>query len=235
MTKMHSYQPIADDDVEDNSKENRKNKWLNDVWINKKKQINTSLTVIIVIMIICLVAAALFSNYNLTKSSIIDATTAKVNPNISTLYQSSAFQSSSEVTDIGNVIMLDQIQRLPDSIIPLHYQIHLQPNYQQLYAIGNVEIQIQCLKRTKWITMHKKEIDIQSISIYGNGIQYKIVNIQYDLKDELFYIQLNQELVNGLYYYLKIRYKNQIIIHRRYGFYRSHYRNRLNQTRLKIN
>ena len=225
---MHSYQLVADDDTGNIPKQSRTNRWLNDVWINKKKQIDIFLTVIILVIIICLVAAALFISRDFGKSSAVHATNTKVNSSLSSSNQSFALPFDSD----GDIIMLDKIKRLPDSIIPLHYQIDLQPNYQQLYAIGNVEIQIQCLKRTYWITMHKKDIDIQSLSIYGDGIHYQIVNIRYDLKDELFYIQLDQQLMDGHYYYLKIRYKNKIIIHNRYGFYRSHYRNRFNQTRL---
>ncbi|EDV22859.1 uncharacterized protein TRIADDRAFT_984, partial [Trichoplax adhaerens] len=140
---------------------------------------------------------------------------------------SSQFNSSI----IENDTTFDRIERLPDEIKPLHYEIDLQPNYQQLYIIGRSKIEILCLNRTDRIVLHKKDIDIQRMAVYGNGLKYHILNVQQDLKNELFHIQLDHHLIGGHHYQLHLWFKSQIVVNRRYGFYRSYYQNRSKQTR----
>ncbi|XP_035225504.1 aminopeptidase N-like [Stegodyphus dumicola] len=118
---------------------------------------------------------------------------------------------------------------LPEHVIPHHYNLTLRlfmpPDY-NFTTDGKVEILIECIKRTKMIVLHARDLSVLSASIipleelkenssYGT-------NISVDAEKQLVAIRLNQALKEKAFYILEIDF-NGLINNLSVGLYRSSY------------
>jgi aminopeptidase N len=72
---------------------------------------------------------------------------------------------------------------LPTQLIPTHYSLELSPDLEQLIFTCNEEIHVTVREETDRVTLHAREITIESISFKeANGKQVGVVEINYNTK-----------------------------------------------------
>ncbi len=58
---------------------------------------------------------------------------------------------------------------LPANVVPTHYDITLEPDFQKLTFDGTVVIDLDCAEDSRSVALHTLEIDIHSVNIAANG------------------------------------------------------------------
>jgi len=106
-------------------------------------------------------------------------------------------------------------------IKPLKYKLTLKPDLETFVFSGNEEINIEILKNTKEITLHSKDIDIETTVIIQNKKTIPSVKTIYDQEKETVTFKFGQNLEKGKAT-LKISFYGLISESLR-GFYRSRY------------
>ncbi|XP_038258642.1 endoplasmic reticulum aminopeptidase 2-like isoform X2 [Dermochelys coriacea] len=125
--------------------------------------------------------------------------------------------------------------RLPDWILPVHYDLLIHPNLTSLRFMGSVKIQVTVVHETSTVVLHSKHLEITSAAIEEeNG------KTQADLKQIKVLEYLPHEQIAFLYaeplrvdkkYFLSINYIANLS-DGFYGFYKSTYKTKDGQTRL---
>ena len=110
--------------------------------------------------------------------------------------------------------------RLDASIIPIEYDITLHPDLENFTFAGTETITLNILKPTKTLTLHCKEIEIDTASITINK-QKVFAKISYDEKTETATFTFSQKLVGGKTS-LQLAFRG-ILNDKMRGFYRSSY------------
>lgn len=118
--------------------------------------------------------------------------------------------------------------RLPNDTVPLRYNIWLSTDIHagNFSFEGRVRIQIQAVANTPNITLHYRELTINSVTLLDaneNTIQSNVPYIRRPV-EEFMDIQPAQPLINGTIYWVDISY-NGILRNDDAGFYRSSYLN----------
>ncbi|EFN87059.1 aminopeptidase N [Harpegnathos saltator] len=135
--------------------------------------------------------------------------------------------------------------RLPnDGISPINYEITLQPyfeevpketNKEKFSFDGNVKITLAITKKTKVITLHAKDLNINTDSVYLEyekkdkdeeleKVKAKIVRSEEDKKRDFIRVTFENNIPpEPENYYLKIEYTGKLNDNMR-GFYRSYYK-----------
>ncbi|MDQ3245132.1 MAG: M1 family metallopeptidase, partial [bacterium] len=106
--------------------------------------------------------------------------------------------------------------RLSKEIVPTEYDIKLHPDLENFTFVGEEEVKIEIKKETKIITLHSKEIQIDTASI--NSI---FATISYNEESETATFTFKNKIKIGKYK-LKINFKG-ILNDKMRGFYRSSY------------
>ena len=121
--------------------------------------------------------------------------------------------------------------RLPDSLIPLRYRIHIHPNLTTLAVKGQVTIEFNVKKETNFIVLHSKNLTILDKTVVDNtGEELEIEKfLEYTMAQQV-YIELKENFQVGSNYSLNIRYKTQLGKELE-GFYISSYVNQKGETR----
>ena len=73
--------------------------------------------------------------------------------------------------------------RLSKNIIPIEYDMELRPDLENFTFSGIEKITISVLKKTKSVTLHSKEIEVNTVDIAVNGEKI-FGRISYDKKRE---------------------------------------------------
>lgn len=116
--------------------------------------------------------------------------------------------------------------RLPNTTVPLHYDIWLSTNIHEASFDfdGKVTIQIRAQENTSEITVHARQLSIVEINLYNSNrvliqseVGYNRVSVQ-----EFLVILPDTPLQPGLEYFVEITYKGILRIDDA-GFYRSSY------------
>lgn len=58
--------------------------------------------------------------------------------------------------------------RLPRTLMPLNYKITLQTDLHAFYVRGSVKIRVQCLKATKNLILHLKDMNVTKTAVFKN-------------------------------------------------------------------
>ena len=113
--------------------------------------------------------------------------------------------------------------RLPNDVLPLHYELFMHPNLTSFTFHGSVEILLHAHQSTDMIVLHSKELQLSSVLL--TTAAYKPVKIrkqlQYDTFEQLL-LQLEQPLQAQRNYTLKIEFSRRLE-EKLEGFYLSSY------------
>lgn len=121
--------------------------------------------------------------------------------------------------------------RLPNNTIPLQYDVSLQTwvDTNNFTFVGKVLIDIQIVEITSFITLHQRQLTIDSVDVrdsIGNSVY---LDHTYDSVTEFLIIETVNELLPNDLYTLDIEYKG-ILRTDSAGFYRSSYVNDIGET-----
>lgn len=126
----------------------------------------------------------------------------------------------------AEVVQSEAIYRLPDSVIPVNYELKIQPflNPTDFRFNGSVLILLHCRTPTNNIQLHANGLEIheQQVAIrsVANGSQIRLVGLK--LEKDLLTLKLDQNLKQNEDYTLFIPFKG-ILTTSLGGFYRSRY------------
>lgn len=117
--------------------------------------------------------------------------------------------------------------KLPTHIVPQHYTIELEPNFNTDTFNGSVTIEFTVASESNNITLHTRElqIDNSSITVLYQGEEYaSIVNTTKSEDDKEFYVMfLSRTLAAGGTYSLVIKSFTGILNLDKAGFYLAKY------------
>jgi len=122
--------------------------------------------------------------------------------------------------------------RLPDSVIPVHYNIFIHPNITESYFKGSVEMLCDIKQSTGYIVFHIKDLNISSLSLKDakNDQTYSIKEYLEYKKNEQVYVDLRERLTPGSKVKLKVNFEGQLIS-KLAGFYKSMYKTKAGEKR----
>ena len=89
--------------------------------------------------------------------------------------------------------------RLPTSVIPSHYNLHLTPDLQSETFTGEVEIAVEILEPSSAILLNSKEIELKSARLIGGVGEIKATDFTYDEELERVTLKLDDEALPGSY------------------------------------
>ncbi|XP_035669348.1 aminopeptidase N-like isoform X1 [Branchiostoma floridae] len=115
--------------------------------------------------------------------------------------------------------------RLPSSLVPLHYQIQLQPDLNTFTFTGSEQISIQCLESTNYILLNSRLLNITDGSVSLQTATGEDLNVERWFlypENEFFVVQSTQSLRKGESYVLSVSFSGLLMDDLR-GFYRSSY------------
>ena len=89
--------------------------------------------------------------------------------------------------------------RLPGSVVPRHYDMHLRPDLESETFTGNVEISLDISKPVSEILLNFKEIELKSAKLVGDDGTVAANDFTYDEELERVTIHLDDEVQAGSY------------------------------------
>ncbi|XP_076343082.1 aminopeptidase N-like [Tachypleus tridentatus] len=125
---------------------------------------------------------------------------------------------------------------LPSSVVPIHYQVELQPFLipDNFTFDGSVQITVLCTQSTENITVQIKDLTIHHNSIQlrrgRGGSNPKIEKISYDETREFLILHLDSSLESQEQYEVAMKFRGNLN-DKLVGFYRSSYRDSTGKTR----
>ncbi|MGH0162220.1 UNVERIFIED_CONTAM: hypothetical protein FKN15_042193 [Acipenser sinensis] len=121
--------------------------------------------------------------------------------------------------------------RLPRAVIPVHYDLTLQPNLTTMKFTGSVTITVKVNEDTKNVVLHSSGLDISKISIrpVGENQPKPAQYVEYHPWQQIA-VQCPETLQKGRSYDLKLEYSANLS-DSYYGFYKSSYRDKYGEQR----
>ena len=92
--------------------------------------------------------------------------------------------------------------RLPSSVVPSHYNLHLKPNLESESFTGNVDISITSSDTISQIVLNAKEIELKSAKLVGESGEIEATNFTYDEELERVTLHLEREASPGTHHLL---------------------------------
>lgn len=89
--------------------------------------------------------------------------------------------------------------RLPTSVTPSHYNIHIRPDLESETFTGNVDISIDATETVSEIILNAKEIELKSARLVGDSGEIKATDFTYDEELERVTLHLASEASTGSY------------------------------------
>uniref|UniRef100_G1N5A0 Uncharacterized protein n=1 Tax=Meleagris gallopavo TaxID=9103 RepID=G1N5A0_MELGA len=132
--------------------------------------------------------------------------------------------SFSDNGDLSSSQMYLYQRRLPSDVVPLHYDLDLQPNLTTLKFTGSVKIMVNVTQVTKKIVLHSSGLNITKATITSSGgSQEKAVELlEYPLHDQIAVIA-PESLLAGQNYTVNLEYSSNLS-DTYYGFYKISYK-----------
>ncbi|XP_058450243.1 aminopeptidase N-like [Malaya genurostris] len=115
--------------------------------------------------------------------------------------------------------------RLPNTSVPIHYNLLLDTNVHldNFTFIGKVQIQLTTLENTKQLVLHSSGNEITNVQLYNsNQLTLPLKNFELDIEKEFLVINLKETLPAGSRYQLVVDFFGELrddLL----GFYRSYY------------
>ena len=89
--------------------------------------------------------------------------------------------------------------RLPSSVVPSHYKLHLSPNLEAETFTGEVEISVEIAEPVSEILLNSKEIDVKSARLIGENADIEATEFIYDEELERVTLQFAKDASPGSY------------------------------------
>ncbi|XP_069669085.1 putative aminopeptidase-2 [Periplaneta americana] len=120
--------------------------------------------------------------------------------------------------------------RLPITVLPTHYKLHLIPYFeeQDFIFMGEVEITVNATTSKNHITLHRDGLDIVGSPTVKtlDGSQYlRVVNTNYDENTHFYRMKLRQKLQPGRQYVINLTFTGSINERESVGLYGFYYPN----------
>ncbi|CAF3597619.1 unnamed protein product [Rotaria sordida] len=112
-------------------------------------------------------------------------------------------------------------QRLPQSIVPTHYDLTIQPYLDTFKFNGDVNIHIKVKEPTNNIVLYAAELEVDNAKLKSTSNNEQEGKIDYDKEGERITVNFNKKLETGDYE-LALKFAGEISSRMR-GFYRNKY------------
>lgn len=125
--------------------------------------------------------------------------------------------------------------RLPNNTIPIRYHLSVMTDVHrgETAFCGTVKIRIQAVETTSEITLHHRQMTIDTINLYTNPTAPQLLenNVKFLVREEFDFliIQPSSQLIANQIYLIEIKYHGLLRDDNK-GFYRSSYQNAQGQT-----
>ena len=121
--------------------------------------------------------------------------------------------------------------RLPRDILPLSYDLYIQPNLTTFNFSGKVKIILQCLRPTRNVILHLLDLCVGDSRITDSkGNKLKIVRRMEHKENQQYLIAVEKELEVKAIYTLYLEFKGALSSNME-GFYKSSYKTNSGQVR----
>lgn len=144
----------------------------------------------------------------------------------STKYADPGCANEKEKEHADVIAKSEAIYRLPTTVMPVNYDLKIQPFLQpdNFHFNGSVLILISCITSTNTIQLHASELEItqQQVVIRSEASGAQIRLVELDLKDELLTLKLDQNLKENENYTIFLPFRAALTTSLG-GFYRSRY------------
>lgn len=124
--------------------------------------------------------------------------------------------------------------RLPRFVLPAHYHLQVQPDFNNLTFNGSVQINIDVQNNTNWIVLHSKGLKISKATIFGSNLKSfseQSLPVLYNPHHEQVAVFSSRVLSSGQKYSLYLEF-NAVLLDGFYGFYKSTYKSSSGETRV---
>ncbi|KAK6488310.1 thyrotropin-releasing hormone-degrading ectoenzyme-like [Huso huso] len=115
--------------------------------------------------------------------------------------------------------------RLPGSLRPLQYDLHITVFMDNFTFSGEVSIELQCLNSTKYVVLHADRLAVQKAVVYSEGKKTRALKIHRQFRypaNQVFVIAMHRELESQKNYKVNITFQAHIE-DELLGFFRSSY------------
>jgi len=131
-----------------------------------------------------------------------------------------------ETNTVGSSVEVpDKREVLPTNVIPRHYDITLEPNFEDLTYNGFISIDLDVAEDSTSISLNTLELEIQDTKILsGSDLISSSPVINYDESTQISKFSFEKPLPKGITAQLQIKFKGQLN-DKMAGFYRSTYKN----------
>jgi len=163
-------------------------------------------------------------NKIIRQSQIVFLRLTKVKVVESSVFILKRFQSSQsklKMTGQSNGENKSLFERLPQTIVPTHYDVTIQPHLDTFKFNGDVQIHLQVKEPTNKLVLYATDLEIGQAKVKAESIDELKGNVEYDKEGERITINLDQKLDKGEYQ-LALTFVGEIN-NRMRGFYRTKY------------
>ena len=87
--------------------------------------------------------------------------------------------------------------RLPGSVIPSHYDLHIRPDLESETFAGEVDISLEMTEAVSEIVLNSKEIELAAATLVGENGEIEATSFNYDEKLERVTLHLNAEAASA--------------------------------------
>ncbi len=162
-------------------------------------------------------------------STTMTTTASTMNTTASTMTNPTTIMTSSTMTTSFTTTSSEIVKknyRLPKNLKPFLYEITTFAVFDILTEPtsfdGLTVIKFTCIESTNLITFHKVNLDFHSINVQSDQNELTILSTDYDLDTQLYYVTLDQPLLNNQNYSILINYSG-IVESDNFGYFKSYY------------
>lgn len=125
--------------------------------------------------------------------------------------------------------------RLPNTVIPLHYDLFVHPNLTSLDFVASEKIEVLVRDATQFIILHSKDLEIMNVTLHSEeDLRYRKAGRKLDVLSypahEQIALLVPEKLTADLKYYVAIDFQGKLADGFE-GFYKSTYRTLGGETR----
>lgn len=183
------------------------------VVLRPKRRISTARTVLVTLVALIVIAVAVLITFFITKHICSQSVTeySGCGQSFSAQFENGTTESITEISTFPNLNVSSLYPwsgiRLPRSVKPSFYELHLQIDLTTFTYHGAVNITIEVITPTKYIVFHRNKIDIDISSVSITSRYSRNINIlqQFQVPERDFHVlEVDKELETGNMYILSV-------------------------------